>query len=296
MDAEDLLYDLTGVFIDDFEALLIYKGIEPNIELRNQIRDFRRLVSEKTNNSKIEQEKRALNSLNHYLNALIWYYDYWNVIDRSEQKGKRGMHSVLKEGDNSKNLKSKLNYILEELNKGRELLDPKEDVSSIIFFDDSIDYIQKYEVDRINSIEKDEIERIEREKSKKEIEKENKIREKKLAIFCGKGFIVGGLFGFIINNDIITDYVHILLYILISFLVIKFIIIDVKEGYQRDDRWANFISFGIFLIIALIILSAIIFWIFGMLGIDNFISMGLLFIIISYYYGIIFKDYKSPFY
>jgi hypothetical protein len=259
--------------------------------LKNQIYDFIEIVSQRINNSKNTQEKRILNSLIHYFKALIGYYDYWNIIDRSEH---RGMSGVLEEGNNSKRLKSLLNYILEELNKGKRFLDLRADASGIEFFNKSIDYIQENEVNRIHSIEKDKTERIEREKIEKKIGKENKIRENKLIIFCAKGFAVGGLLGYLISSNIVTDYIHTLIYISIPILVVKFIILDAKEGFERDDRWANFIYFGIFLIFILIIICAIIFWILGNIGLDTFVSMGLLFICIFYYYGIKVKGYKSP--
>ena len=156
MDIEDLLYNLTEDLVDDFDSLIIFRGIESNPALKNQIYDFIEIVSESISGNKNAQEKRILNSLIHYLKALIGYYDYCNIIDRSEH---RAMSYVLEESGKSGRLKSELEYILEELNKGKRLLDTKEDASSVEFFDRSIDYIEENEVDRIHNIEKYNFER-----------------------------------------------------------------------------------------------------------------------------------------
>jgi hypothetical protein len=257
-----------------------------------------KVIENKIDKSKNDEEKRISESALHYFNAFIGYNAYYYHIDNT---GYRAMSYVIEYGGITERLKSDLKYVLEELNKAKNCLDLK-DETNLNFINECISFIKKDEVDRINSILKSNERDRRREQglctecgnglgffdklfgrtkcSKHRKKNKNEIIEEKRIFNSAIGFIVGGLFGYLLNNESITHFIHILIYILITIFIIHMAFEQLDSGYLLD-----FLGSVVGCSVIVIIILAIIFWVLGAIGLDSFVSMGLFFSLTLYYYS-----------
>lgn len=285
--------------IDEYRDMLMYNGGWSDSPINSNRNCISKVIKNKIDKSKNDDEKRISESALHYFNAFLGYNTYYYHIDNT---GYRAMSDVIKHGGITERLKSDLKYVLEELDKAKNRLDVK-DETNLNFINECISFIKKDEVDRINSILEDVRRRnlIEQglctecgnglgffdklfgktkcSKHRTKIEKKNKKIEEKRIFNSAIGFIVGGLFGYLLNNESITHFVHILIYILITIFIIHI------SWEQLDSGLLDFLGIVVSCSVIVIIILAIIFWVLGAIGLDSFVSTGLFFSLILYYYS-----------
>lgn len=137
MDAEDLLYDLTEEMTNNFDSLIIFRDSVYDREFQGKTYLLPKIFRKKLNSSTNTQEKRILEALINYSHSLGEYYNY---LDLYKEYRQLRFHEVTNE---LFKIQSKLDYILEELNNGKSLLDSEEDYATIEFFNRCISHVQK---------------------------------------------------------------------------------------------------------------------------------------------------------
>jgi len=149
MRIEDLLDDIAvECNIDEYADMILYNGGSSDSPLSSNMDCIKKVVKNKIDKSKSDEDKRILESARHYFDAFIRYNRYYNSIDNT---GYRGMDDVIEHGRITEKLKSDLKVVLEYLDEAKNCLDVK-DETNLNFINKCISFIKKDEVDRINHI------------------------------------------------------------------------------------------------------------------------------------------------